>query len=64
MSVATSPNTPLTDTGQHIVLDAVPWDLYIALRDVPENRNKRMVYDRGVLDNCTTETRRPQRALL
>jgi len=48
MSVAAS-NAQLAATDQHIVLQGIGWDLYVALRDLPENHNKRMVYDRGVL---------------
>lgn len=32
------------------VLHNVPWETYVALRDIPENWNLRMTYDRGELE--------------
>jgi Uma2 family endonuclease len=52
MSIAASDAQPV-QSDQHIVLQGIGWDLYVALRDLPENRNKRMVYDRGVLEIMT-----------
>jgi len=52
MSVAAS-DAQLAATDQHIVLQGMDWGLYAALRDLPENRSKRMVYDRGVLEIMT-----------
>ncbi len=33
-----------------VVLHAISWDAYLALREMPENQNIRMTYDRGELE--------------
>lgn len=45
MSTINSP--PATD---RFVLYGVPWETYVALREVPENYHVRMTYDRGELE--------------
>ena len=41
------------NNDQHVVLNGVSWELYASLRDLPENRRKRMTYDRGALEIVT-----------
>ena len=50
--VAASTAIPKT-SDQHIVLSGISWDLYAELRLLPENRNKRMIYDQGILEIMT-----------
>lgn len=45
------PNEQLPD--QHVILEGIGWSLYQSLRTLPENRGKRMIYDRGVLEIVT-----------
>ena len=52
MSVAASTITSEA-TEQRVILEGVSWDLYVALRKLPENRRKRMTYDRGALEIMT-----------
>jgi Uma2 family endonuclease len=35
---------------RRVILQGVPWDLYVALRDLDANRRVRMAYDRGILE--------------
>ncbi|HWE37282.1 MAG TPA: Uma2 family endonuclease [Isosphaeraceae bacterium] len=50
--MATATLTPAIPTpeGDVFVLDGVPWDLYVRLRDLPENRRVRMSYRHGTLE--------------
>lgn len=43
--------------GQRMVLHAIPWTTYVALRNVSENRNVRMTYDRGELEMMSPSKR-------
>jgi len=38
---------------QHVILEGISWSLYQSLRGLSENRGKRMIYDRGVLEIVT-----------
>lgn len=49
---------------QHIVLRGVPWQTYVALRDIPENWHVRMTYDGGVLEMMSPGKRHENHAEL
>jgi Uma2 family endonuclease len=44
-------------SGERIVLNHIPWELYIALRDVEQNWHVRMTYDHGVLELMSPSAR-------
>jgi Uma2 family endonuclease len=48
--MATIPRTARIRRCDQIVLQAIPWKLYEALRDVEDNWHVRMTYDRGRLE--------------
>jgi Uma2 family endonuclease len=50
---AVAPTAPPRAGEQHILLEGVNWAIYVALRDLPANRGKRMTYDQGVLEIMT-----------
>lgn len=49
VSAAIPPSVP----AEHAVVLHVDWDQYVALRDNPDNRHRRMTFDRGVLEIMT-----------
>jgi Uma2 family endonuclease len=50
--------------GQWCVLEGIPWETYVALRDVPANEHVRMTYDRGRLEIMSPSKRHEQSAAL
>lgn len=53
LEAPTSTAMPPTSPTEHAVVLHVDWDQYVALRDNPDNRHRRMTYDRGVLEIMT-----------
>ncbi len=57
-------------TGNHdlaqsrFLLYGVPWETYLALRDLPQNGHVRMTYDRGALEMMTPSKRHEQFAVM
>jgi Uma2 family endonuclease len=51
-------------TEQRFLLHAVPWDIYLQLRDAPENEHVHMTYDRGELEMMSPSKTHEQYASL
>jgi hypothetical protein len=47
---AAAPEIPRPPDGSVIVLEGVPWDTYVALRDAPENYHVHMIFKNGKLE--------------
>ena len=52
--MATATDLPRVDRPR-VVLEGIPWDLYVAMRDLPGNRHKGMAYFNGLLELTTPE---------
>lgn len=46
---------------ESVTLQGVPWSLYCQLRDLPDNRHKRMIYNSGTLVIMSPTSKRHER---